>query len=248
MAGFNPLFPRRIVVDEVITTGANSVLASGLAGLSGFAGKGVVGRYNSWATARPPSSSAFVMATQQASTSTTTTITTFTSSAGAAILNSPDYPRAVRVCPSTSAFVSAASSSFMVLVTGTDQFGNTVTDTISTGGGAGPIDGQIAFKTITSIVLPACSSPLTPFTISLSNIFGLDRTPSSVASVIRGAVNGTAEATAPVVGAPSTSGTGTPATGPATITRSTVKFSTAATSSAGALLEVLYVPQDVAHI
>lgn len=241
MPGYNPLFPRRIVVDEVITTGTAQ-----LTGTTGWTAQGATARYNSWATPRPPSSSAFVMAAQQASTSASTTITTF-SSAGGAALNSPDYPRAVRVCPSTSA-LNAANSSVSVIVNGTNQFGTTVSDTISMGNGPGPVDGTVAFKTITSIVLPACSSPLTPFTIGLSNIFGLDRTPVSPAAAITASVNGTAETTRPIIGAASTSGTVSPAAGPALASRTTAKFSTAATSSAGALVDILFAPQDVVHI
>lgn len=234
MPGWNPLFPRRIVVDEVITTGNTQST-----GVTGWTAQAAVGRYNSWATPLPPSSSARVLAVTNASTSASTTVT--------AGLANPDYPRAVRVCPSTSAFV-AANSSVAVIINGTNQFGATVADTISLGNGAGPIDGLIAFKTITSIVLPACSSPLTPFTFGLSNIFGLDRTPTSAAAAITASVNGTAETTRPIISGPSSSGTVSPATGPAVPSRATAKFSTAATSSAGALVEIFFVPQDVVHI
>lgn len=235
MPGFNPLFPRRIVVDEIITTGNTQAT-----GVTGWTVQGASClRYNSWATPLPPSSSARVLAVTNASTSASTTLTTFTAQ--------PDYPRAVRVCPSTSAFVSAGSS-VSVAVTGTNQFGTSVTDTISVGNGPGPIDGIIAFKTITSIVLPACSSPLTPFTIGLSNIFGLDRTPLSTAAVIRGSVNGAPEGTAAIIGVASTSGTVSPATALAVPSRATAKISTSATTSAGALVELMFVAQDVAHI
>lgn len=241
MSGFDRLLPGRKVVNEIITDGVAQ--KTGYANWNGF---GAVARLNSWAGPfLPPSSSAYVMATQQASTSAALTITTFTSSAAAG-LNSPDFPRAVRVCPSTSALV-AANSSVAVLVTGVNQFGQTVTDTISMGNGAGPVDGTVAFKSISSIVLPACSSALTPFTVGLSNIFGLDRTAGNISGVIRGAVNGIVESTAPVFAA-SSSGTVSPALAAATLSRGTVKFSTAATSSAGAALEVLYVPQDTTHI
>ncbi len=241
MSGFDIRLPRRIVVDEVITTGTGQKT-----GYTGWTGQGAASRYNSWSTPLPPSTSAYVMAVQNASTSTTTAVTTFTSSAGAAALNSPDYPRAVRVVPGL-ALGPANSSAAFVSVTGTDQFGNVQTDKIFVSG-AGPIDGLIAFKTITSVVLPACSSPATPFTIGLSNTFGLDRTPASVAAAITGGVNGTAETTRPIIGAPSTSANTFPAAGIAVASRATAKFSTSATSSAGALTEIFFHAQDTTHI
>jgi hypothetical protein len=242
MSGFDRLLPARKLVDEIITSGVAQKT-----GVTGWSGQGAVARLNTWTGPfLPPSSSAYVMAAQMASTSASITITTFTSSA-AGLLNSPDFPRAVRVCPSTSA-LNAANSSVAVVVNGTNQYGATATDTISMGNGPGPVDGIIAFKTITSVVLPACSSPSTPFTIGLSNIFGLDRTPGTVSAVIRGSVNGVVESTAPVVGVASSSGTVSPASAVGVPSRGTVKFSTAATSSAGSALDVLYVPQDTTHI
>lgn len=241
MAGFDVRLPRRLLVDEIITTGTGQ-----LTGTTGWTAQGGSVRYNSWATPLPPSSSARILFFN-ASTSAATTVTAFSSSAAAPTIGQPDYPRAVRVCPSTSAF-NAANSSAAVTVNGTNQFGATVADVISLGNGPGPIDGVVAFKTITSVVLPACSSPTTPFTLGLSNIFGLDRTPGSVAAAIRGSVNGTAEATAPVIGIASSSGNVSPAVGIAVASRATAKFSTAATSSAGALVDIFFVPQDTTHI
>ncbi len=235
MSGFDRLFPARKVVDEIITSGVTQPT-----GVSGWTGQGAVARYNVWTGPfLPPSSSARVLAATNASSSAVTVVT--------AGLSNPDFPRAVRVCASTSAFVSA-NSSVAVLVTGTNQFGETVTDTISMGNGPGPVDGTVAFKTITSVTLPACSSASTPFTIGLSNIFGLDRKTASVAACIRGAVNGTVEATAPVIGVASSSGVVSPASSGGLGSRATAKFSTSATSSAGATLEILFVPQDTTHI
>lgn len=242
MSGFDRLFPARKVVDEIITSGVAQKT-----GVTGWTGQGAVARYNLWTGPFLPPSSSVAVLFFNASTSASTTVLTVSSSAGAGALGQPDFPRAVRVVPSTSA-LNAANSSVTVLVNGTNQFGASVTDTISMGNGPGPVDGTVTFKTITSVVLPACSSPITPFTIGFSNIFGLDRLPVSASAVIRGSVNGTPESTAPVVGIASSSGTVSPAGSVASATRATVKFSTAATSSAGASLDVLYVPQDVTHI
>ncbi len=225
MPGFVVQLPRRVIVDEVITSGTGQ-----LTGVTGWTGRGEVARYNSWTTPLPPSSSARVLAASPNSSNGTITITTG--------LTNPDYPRAVRVVPSTS-----QGQTGSVVIAGTDQFGASVTDTITLASNAA-VDGVLAFKTITSVQLPQSSGGTCNVTVGLSNIFGLDRTPSGVAACIRGAVNGTAETTAPIIGAPSTSN----ATAPAVGTRATAKFSTAATSSAGALLELLFVPQDTTHI
>lgn len=242
MSGFDRQLPGRKVLNEVISDGVPQKT-----GVTGWTGQFAVPRYNSWATPLPPSSSARIISTQLASSSVATVITTFSSSVGAAALGQPDYPRAVRVIPSTSAFNAAASSSSFVLVTGTNQFGAVVTDSISMGNGVGPCDGVIAFKTITSVTLPACSSAGTPFTIGLSNIFGLDRTPLSIGSVITGVANGTAETTRGIVCPAASSGNSFPSAATGTVTNATFKFNTAATSSAGALMEVYFLPQDTSH-
>lgn len=239
MSGFDVRLPRRLLVDEIITTGTAQKT-----GVTGWTGQGAVPRYNSWANPLPPSSSVAICFFM-ASSSVPTTVTVFSSSAGAPqTLGQPDYPRAVRVIPSTSAFNAAASSSSFVVINGTNQFGATVSDSISMGNGVGPIDGIVAFKTITSVVLPATSSGQTPFTIGLSNTFGLDRIAASVAAGIHSAVNGTIETTWPIIGAASTSGNSFPAFALPVPSRGTAKFATAATSSAGALVEIFFVPQD----
>lgn len=235
MAGYVRTQPPRIVVDEIITSG--TALRTGTTGWTAQSGSI---RYNSWATPRPPSSSAFVLASTLSSSNSTTTVTTG--------ITAPDYPRAVRVCASTSALATGA-----VLVNGTDQFGATVQDSINMGGvgGAAGVDGILAFKTITSIVLPAGSSGsgtyvMPSYTVGLSNVFGLDRLAGSVGAVVRGVVNGTVEATAPLIGIPASSYSGGGG-GLASAARATAKISSAATSSAGALVEIFYVPQDMTH-
>lgn len=223
--GFDRLLPGRKFVNEIISDGVAQ-----RTGVTGWTARFGVARYNSWATPCPPSTSARVLAASAANSSATRTITTG--------LTNPDYPRAVRVAPSTSTLATGN-----VVVNGTDQFGATVSDTIALAGTGATVDGVVTFKTITSVVLPAISSAGTNVTIGLTNIFGLDRQPSSVASVIRGAVNGTPEATAPLLGVPSSSN----ASALASPTRASAKFNTAATSSAGALVEIFYIPQDTLH-
>lgn len=244
MSGFDVRLPRRLLVDEVITTGTGQKT-----GVTGWTGQGVGPRYNSWAAPMATSSSvgAGTVMVLIAGTTSGPTVTAFSSSAGAGGLGQPDYPRTVKVFPSTSAF-NAANSSAAVTVNGTNQFGVTVADVISLGNGPGPVDGTVAFKTITSIVIPAASSAGTPFTINLGNTFGLDRTPLSAAAVIQGVVNGTRESTFPVIGAPSTSGNVSPAAALPASSKATAKFSTAATSSAGALVEITFFAQDTTHI
>lgn len=219
MGGFDVRMPRRILVDEVITTGTGQAT-----GVTGWTGQGAATRYNSWATPLPPSSSAKVLAATVSSSNAITTVT--------AGLSNPDYPRAVRICPSTS-----QTATGNVLVNGTNQFGTTKQDIIALGGAGANVDGAIAFKTITSIVLPISSSgtgtqAAVSVTVGLTNIFGLDRKVASIGSVVSAVKNGTLETTAAVLSA----------------TNWTAKFTSAATSSAGALMEIFFIPQDTANI
>lgn len=215
------ILPSRLVVDEVIVSG--KTVSSGttlpVSNSVGF-------MYSKWTPVLyPPSTSAYVTAVQLASSSVTTTLAGFSSSAAPANFGQPDFARAVRVCPSTSANVTGN-----VLVVGTNQFGATVTDTIAMTGVQ--VDGNVAFKSITSVVLPATSSALTPFTIGLSNTFGLTRKFASVSACIRGSVNGTAETTAPILNT----------------TYYTAKFNTSASSSAGNLLDIAYFHTDATDL
>lgn len=219
MAGFNRDQPARRVVDEVITTGVAQ--RTGVTGWSGF---GAVARRNTWTGPfLPPSTSAYVLAITVSSSNGTTTVTTG--------LANPDFPRAVRLAPTTS---QAATGN--VVVNGTNQFGVSVSDTIALGGTGAPVNGVKAFKTITSIVLPASTSgsggAAFSLTVGLSNVFGLDRAPASVAGRIGAVVNGTVESTQPTLN----------------VANATCSFNTSATSSAGASLEVIFVPQDTTNI
>lgn len=219
MAGFDPLFPRRKVVDEIITTGTVQKT-----GVTGWTGQGAAPRYNAWATPIGPSSSGYIAGLQASSSNGTTSLT---------ISNSPDYPRAVQIYPTTS-----QKASGNITVTGVNQWGESATDTIALGGaGSSKLTGSVAFKTISTIVMPAASSgtgtqAAVSASVGVSNIFGLDRQIASVAAAIRGAVNGTAETTAPIMNA----------------TYHTASFTTAATSSAGATVELFFLPQDTKHI
>ena len=142
MPGYSVTVPRRQLVDEIIGTGTEQAT-----GTTGRVAKGMgTPRYNSWATPLPPSTSARLLAATVSSSNGTTTLTTF--------LGQPDYPRAVRIAASTS-----GNASGNVSVVGVNQWGEAATDTIALGGaGAVSVDGAIAFKTISSIVLPAASS------------------------------------------------------------------------------------------
>ena len=245
MAGFIRALPARVVFDEAISSGVGQKT-----GIAGWTAQGAFPRYNSWATPIAVSSSfgANLVAIVLAGTTSGPTLTAQSTSAGAGALGQPDYPRTLRVYPSTSAYNGAASSSNFLVINGTNQFNQTVAESISMGNGPGPIDGTVAFRTITSIVIPAASSAGTPFTIVLGPSFGLDRTPLSVASVITGALNGTAETTRGLICPPASSGTSFPAATAAATSKATFKFNGSPTSSAGALLEVYFMPQDTLHI
>src|SRR5260221_5758672 len=146
MAGFQIQLPRRLLMDEYITTGTTQKT-----GVTGWTGQGAAARVNSWAGPfRPASSSAYVMNIQAATSSAALTITTYSSSGlPNSPFNQPDFPRAVTICPTTSLLATGN-----VVVNGTDQFGATVADTIALGGTGAPlITGVQPFKTITSVVL-----------------------------------------------------------------------------------------------
>lgn len=216
--GYDRLSPSRKVVDEIISNGSS--LPTGITGLTS---RQYTTRFQSWATPRPPSSSVFVMALTVSSSNAVTTVTTG--------LTNPDYPRAVKIAPTTS---QAATGN--VVISGTNQWGVSVTDTIALGGTGAPVNGAKAFKTISSVVLPASTSGTGTqasfsLAIGLSGVFGLDRQVPTVAACIRAAVNGTAETTAPILNT----------------TNHTASFSTAATSSAGALVEILYMHGDMTN-
>lgn len=223
MPGAGIQLPKRVFFDEVIGTGQSQA-----SGITGYTTKSYgSARYNSWLATLPPSTSAYALAATVSSSNGTTTITTG--------LANPDFPRAVKVCASTSQLASGN-----VVVSGTNQWGASVSDTIALGAaGATGVDGAVAFKTITSVVLPAATSrnagtsgAAPSVTLGLSNIFGLDRQIDSVAACIRGAKNGTAETTAPIMNT----------------TNHTVSFTNSATSSATAKMEVIFLPQDTSHV
>jgi len=238
MAGYDRLLPGRKVVSEIISDGGSFVT-----GTTGWTSRFMVPRYNSWATPLPPSSSVRVMLPTPSTSSGAITIT-----ASSQLVAQPDYPRAVKIAATTSQVGTGN-----VIVTGTNQFGETVSDTISLGSGSSVIDGVVAFKTITSVVLPASTSMSTAtavggpvITIGLSNIFGLDRSNVSATAIIRGVKNGTVESTAPILGAGSSSSFLAVA-GATSVTRATAQFASAATSSAGALMEIYYFAADPTH-
>lgn len=211
--GYDRSQPARKVVQEIISNG--NAIPSGITGLS-LKQHGSL--YQSWATPLPPSSSARVLALTASSSTAAVTVTTG--------LTNPDYPRAVKIAPSTSHLATTS-----VVINGTNQWGATAQDTVAMNGSGTAVDGSVAFKTITSVVLPASTSQSCSYTIGLSNKFGLMREVATVAACIRGAVNGTAETTAPIINK----------------TNHTASFTTAATSSAGALVEVVYLHSDVKH-
>lgn len=219
MAGYIRQKPGRQVFDEIISTGAS--VGSGITGVTS---KYLGTRWSKWTGPfQPPSTSAYIMAITVSSSNSATTVTTS--------LGTPDFARAVRLAPTTSQVATGN-----VVVSGTNQFDVTVSDTIALGGTGAPVNGVIPFKTITSVVIPASTSgtgtqAAFSLTIGQSNVFGLDRQITTVAAAIRGVVNGLAETTAPIMNS----------------TNHTASFTTAATSSAGATLELIYLHADVSH-
>lgn len=81
---------------------------------------------------------------------TTKTITSFSAQ--------PDVPRNITVTPDGSSSTIAGN----VLITGTNYLGAVITENISlTGSGITTLQGNMAFKTVTSVRLPATQSPFT---------------------------------------------------------------------------------------
>lgn len=99
----------------------------------------------------------------------TTTVTT--------AITDPDVYRVVTVKGNQ------ASIAGNVVVTGTDWAGNTVTDTIALDE-ANSVSGVKAFKTVTSILLPARTSAGDTVSLGCADVFGLTRPVAAEADVI----------------------------------------------------------------
>ena len=114
----------------------------------------------------------------------TTTVTTG--------ITNPDVPRVVRIKGNQ------ASVTGNVVVVGTNQFGETKTDTIASSG-VSAVDGVIAFRTITSITVPTQGAGGDTISLGPGTALGLDRRISTPAAVFSGDFNGVREATLPTV-------------------------------------------------
>jgi hypothetical protein len=110
-------------------------------------------------------------------------------------ITNPDVPRNVTATPGgTTANVTAVQ----VIVTGTDANGSVITETLPafSAGAATAVTGSKAFRTITSISLPATGASVT-IAIGLGAKLGLPMR-LSYDSVMHGFLNGVREATRPV--------------------------------------------------
>lgn len=220
MAGFIRAQPGRVVFDEVIASGATQKT-----GITAWVAYQPGLRYNSYNISYIPSTSAGVLVY-----TTSTSSAAITLGSSSLLRTTFDVPRAVKVSPSTSQVATGN-----VTVTGVNQFGVAKTDTIALAGTGAPVNGAVAFKTISQVVLPASTSNANNatgvgITVGFANIYGADRQLFSVGTCVRGAVNGTAETTAPIMNT----------------TNHTASFTTAATSSTGNLVELVYLTTDVA--
>lgn len=100
---------------------------------------------------------------QASATTSQTIIETFTQ---------PDVPRALSITVGGTASSVEDSS---VVVTGTNIEGKTITETfVTTGGSAGTINGSKAFKSVTSLFIPAQRGTAATFAIGTRNLLGVN--------------------------------------------------------------------------
>lgn len=128
-----------------------------------------------------------VLNDQATSASVTTTVTTF--------LAQPDVPRAISVTPGgTTADVPAGD----VVITGTNIFGETITESITLAANASSVvHGASAFSTVTSILFPIQDGPDATYDIGVNDVLGLHRCMASAGDVIFAVFDNAYEATRP---------------------------------------------------
>lgn len=137
--------------------------------------------------------------TEAAAASTTAvhaaiTLTTEVQTVTTSITN-PPYARNITI---TCAKGGVSNMSGDVTITGTDIWGQTITDTIAEGAD-GTVQGVKAFKTVTSIALPARTNAGDTVSIGYGDLIGLDLYLPSKDCVIQCSLDGVIETTAATV-------------------------------------------------
>lgn len=127
-------------------------------------------------------------------------------------ITNPSPARIVTITPTKAG---GAAITGNVVITGTDIRGNTITDTIACGADTVTVLGVKAFKTVTSIALPARQSADDAIVIGTGSALGLDRL-MVADEYINGSVDGVFETTRATVTASATD-----------ISRNKVTFNTA---------------------
>lgn len=138
------------------------------------------------------STNAVLTATGNTSTSATKTVTTG--------ITNPDVPRNITVTTGGSTGDCAAGN---VVITGKDFFGHTLTENLAiTNAQSGTTTGNKAFKSVSSIVLPAEQiSALCTFAVGYGSKLGLNRCMDQAGYVIFASLDGVYETTRPTVAA-----------------------------------------------
>jgi len=153
-----------------------------------YIGYGFMGYFGVWAQRwyKPDAASATaVHAAVTLGNGVTTTVTTS--------ITDPDFPRVISITGA----MTGASLTGNVVITGTDIRGNAITDTIALNNNS-TIDGVKAFKTITSILLPARTTAGDTVSIGISDKLGLEMIPK-LAVAISAHHDATLEGTLPTI-------------------------------------------------
>lgn len=147
--------------------------------------------YQSIATPAVPSAT-YIIASSSSPHTTGLNLTTFA--------HQPDFPRVLTVTPAgTTADVTACT----VTVNGTNIRGKTISDTFAISATqSSATTGVNAFKTVTSVVIPAAcetSSSATSWKVGTAAALGLDRCLNYAGDFIQASLNGVKETTAPTI-------------------------------------------------
>lgn len=148
-----------------------------------FSGKGTLYRQK-WTAPATGANTGILGATLQPTAGTTVVTTGITQ---------PDFPRCVRVVGNQ------ATCTGNLVITGVDQFGAVITDTLAINGTT-PVNGVKAFRSITSVTVPTRGAASDSITLGPDVKLGLDRRISDAgAATISASVDGTREATLPTL-------------------------------------------------
>jgi hypothetical protein len=153
-----------------------------------YVGYGFAGLFGVWAqkwTEPDAPSAAAIHAAVTLGNGVTTTVST--------LITNPDFPRVISITGA----MAGGSLTGNVVITGTNIRGKVITDTIALNNNA-TVDGVKAFKTVTSILLPARVTSGDTVSIGISDKLGLEVIPA-YAVAVTAHHNGVLEGTLPTI-------------------------------------------------